>query len=64
MAETNGTSTITVTATNGLNAVYTLSVSNLPSGVSATFTNNPNTGGASLLTLTAIQQRRSPAPRT
>jgi hypothetical protein len=50
---TNGTSTITVTATNGLNACYTLSVSNLPSGVSATFTNNPNTGGASLLTLTA-----------
>jgi hypothetical protein len=50
---TNGTSTINVTATNGLNAVYTLSVSNLPSGVSAAFTNNPNTGGASLLTLTA-----------
>jgi hypothetical protein len=49
----NGTSTITVTATNGLNAVYTLSVSNLPSGVSATFTNNPNIGGQSLLTLTA-----------
>jgi hypothetical protein len=50
---TNGTSLITVTATNGLNACYTLSVSNLPSGVSATFTNNPNTGGTSLLTLTA-----------
>jgi hypothetical protein len=50
---TDGTSTITVTATNGLNAVYTLSVSNLPSGVSATFTNNPIIGGASLLTLTA-----------
>ena len=50
---TNGTSLVTVTATNGLNAVYTLSVSNLPSGVSATFTNNPNTGGQSLLTLTA-----------
>lgn len=50
---TNGTSTVTVTATNGLNAVYTLSVSNLPSGITATFTNNPNTGGASLLTLTA-----------
>ncbi len=28
-------------------------MSNLPSGVSATFTNNPSTGGASLLTLTA-----------
>ena len=50
---TNGTSLITVTATNGLNAAYTLSVSNLPSGVFATFTNNPNTGGQSLLTLTA-----------
>jgi hypothetical protein len=50
---TNGTSTITVTASNGLNAVYTLSVSNLPSGVSATFATNPITGGASLLTLTA-----------
>ena len=50
---TNGSSTITVTAMNGLNACYTLSVSNLPNGVSATFTNNPSTGGASLLTLTA-----------
>ena len=50
---TNGASTVTVTAMNGLNACYTLSVSNLPSGVSATFTNNPSTGGASLLTITA-----------
>jgi hypothetical protein len=50
---TNGTSTITVAPTDGLNACYTLSVSNLPSGVSAMFTNNPSTGGASLLTLTA-----------
>ncbi len=50
---TNGTSTVTVTAMNGLNACYTFSVSNLPSGVSATFANNPSTGGASLLTLTA-----------
>jgi hypothetical protein len=50
---TNGTSTITVTPTDGLNACYTLSVSNLPYGVSATFTNNPMTGGASLLALTA-----------
>ncbi len=48
-----GTSTITVTAMDGLNACYTLSVSNLPNGVSAAFTNNPMTGGASLLTLTA-----------
>ena len=50
---TNGTSTITVTATNGLNAVYTLSASNLPSGVSATFATNIIIGGASTLTLTA-----------
>jgi hypothetical protein len=50
---TNGASTIAVTAMNGLNACYTLSVSNLPGGVSATFTNNPSTGGASLLSLTA-----------
>jgi hypothetical protein len=50
---TNGTSTISVTPTDGLNACYTLSVSNLPSGVSATFTNNPSTGGVSGLTLTA-----------
>jgi hypothetical protein len=50
---TNGASTVTVTAMNGLNACYTLSVSNLPGGVAATVTNNPSTGGASLLTLTA-----------
>jgi hypothetical protein len=50
---TNGTSLITVTATNGLNAVYTLSVGILPSGVSATFANNPMIAGTSLLTLTA-----------
>jgi hypothetical protein len=50
---TNGASAITVTPTDGLNACYTLSVSNLPGGVSATFTNNPSAGGASLLTLTA-----------
>jgi hypothetical protein len=50
---TNGTSTITVTPTNGLNGVYTMSASNLPSGVTATFAANPITGGASALTLTA-----------
>ena len=50
---TNGTSAITVTPMNGLNACYTLSASNLPNGVSATFAANPITGGASLLTLTA-----------
>ena len=50
---TNGMSTITVTPTDGLNACYTLSVSNLPSGVSASFAANPLAGGTSLLTLTA-----------
>ncbi len=50
---TNGASTITVTPVDGLNACYTLSVGPLPSGVSAAFTTNPMTGGASLLTLTA-----------
>jgi len=50
---TNGTSTITVTPTSGLNGCYTLSASNLPSGVAAAFATNPFTGGASTLTLTA-----------
>ena len=50
---TNGASTITLTAVYGLNACYTLSASNLPGGVVATFTNNPSAGGASLLLLTA-----------
>jgi hypothetical protein len=50
---TNGTSAITVTPTNGLNGCYTLSASNLPSGVTATFATNPITGGASALTFTA-----------
>ncbi|MGO8837713.1 MAG: hypothetical protein ACLQQ0_09855, partial [Limisphaerales bacterium] len=39
--------------TNGLNGCYTLSASNLPTGVSASFNTNPLTGGASLLTFTA-----------
>jgi hypothetical protein len=50
---TNGTSTVTVTALYGLNACYTLSATNLPAGVSASFTNNPSIGDASLLMLTA-----------
>ncbi|MFO1476561.1 MAG: cellulase family glycosylhydrolase [Verrucomicrobiota bacterium] len=50
---TNGTSTIVVSPTNGLNACYTLSVSNLPAGVTAAFATNPSTGGANLLTLAA-----------
>ncbi|MGD0258818.1 MAG: cellulase family glycosylhydrolase [Verrucomicrobiota bacterium] len=50
---TNGTSAITVTPMNGLNGCHTLSASNLPSGVTATFATNPIPGGASTLTLTA-----------
>jgi hypothetical protein len=50
---TNGTSAITVTPMNGLNGCYTLSASDLPSGVTTTFATNPITGGASTLTLTA-----------
>jgi hypothetical protein len=50
---TNGASSITVTPINGLNAVYTLSASNLPAGVTATFAANPMIGGATALTLTA-----------
>ena len=50
---TNGTTAITVTPMNGLNACYTLTASNLPSGVTATFAANPITGGANTLTLSA-----------
>jgi hypothetical protein len=49
----SGMNTITVTALNGLNGCYTLSASNLPSGVTATFATNPITVGASTLTFTA-----------
>ena len=50
---TNGTSAITISPMNGLNGCYTLSASNLPSGVTATFASNPITSGASTLTFTA-----------
>jgi len=50
---TNGTSIITVIPTNGLNACYTLSASNLPAGVAAAFAANPITNGANVFTLTA-----------
>ncbi|HEX7569488.1 MAG TPA: hypothetical protein VF492_03195, partial [Verrucomicrobiae bacterium] len=46
-------SAITVTAMNGLNGCYTLSATNLPSGVTARFATNPITGGATKLMLTA-----------
>jgi hypothetical protein len=49
----SGTNTITVAALNGLNGCYTFSATNLPGGVTATFANNPITGGASTLTLSA-----------
>ena len=50
---TNGTCAVMVTPINGLNGCYTLSVSNLPSGVTATFAANPVTGGADTLTFAA-----------
>ncbi len=50
---TNGASIITVTPTDGLNACYTLSASNLPAGVTTAFAANPTTGGDTALTLTA-----------
>ena len=50
---TNGTSAITVSPMNGLNGCYTLTASNLPSGVTAAFAANPITGGANTLTFTA-----------
>ena len=50
---TNGTSAMTVTALNGLNGCYTLTASNLPAGVTATFAANPIIGGANTLTFTA-----------
>jgi len=50
---TNGASTITVAAMNGLNACYTLTASNLPPGVNATYATNPITPGISTLLFTA-----------
>src|SRR5436189_185382 len=52
-AGTNGASTVIVTPTNGLNGCYTFSASGLPSGVTATFSTNPISGGPSILTLAA-----------
>ena len=54
----NGTSTITITSQNGFNSATTLSASNLPGGVTASFSPNPVTPPAngsvnSTLTLTA-----------
>ena len=55
---TNATSTITVTSQNGFNSATTLSVSGLPSGVTAAFSTNPvtppaNGSATSTLTFTA-----------
>ncbi len=47
-----GTSTITITPTNGFTGSVTLSASGLPSGVTAAFGTNPTTS-SSVLTLTA-----------
>jgi hypothetical protein len=55
---TNATSTVTVTSQNGFNSATTLSVSGLPSGVTAAFSPNPvtppaNSSTTSTLTFTA-----------
>jgi hypothetical protein len=49
----SGTSTITITRTGGFTGGVTLSASGLPSGVTASFSTNPATGGSSALTLSA-----------
>ncbi|MFZ1084746.1 MAG: protease pro-enzyme activation domain-containing protein [Terracidiphilus sp.] len=48
----SGTSTVTVNDLNGFTGKVTLAASGLPSGVTAAFATNPNTG-SSVLTLTA-----------
>jgi hypothetical protein len=55
---TNATSTVTVTSQNGFNSATTLSLSGLPSGVTAAFSTNPvtppaNASATSTLTFTA-----------
>ena len=55
---TNATSTVTVTSQNGFNSATTLSVSGLPTGVTAAFSTNPvtppaNGSATSTLTFTA-----------
>ena len=55
---TNASSTVTVTSQNGFNSATTLSVSGLPSGVTAAFSTNPvtppaNSSATSTLTFTA-----------
>ncbi len=55
---TNANSTVTVTSQNGFNSATTLSVSGLPSGVTAAFSTNPvtppaNSSATSTLTFTA-----------
>jgi len=55
---TNAVSTVTVTSQNGFNSATTLSVSGLPSGVTAAFSTNPvtppaNSSATSTLTFTA-----------
>jgi len=49
----SGTSTITVTRTGGFTDAVSLSASGLPTGVTASFSVNPVTGGSSVLTLSA-----------
>jgi len=59
----NGTSTITVTPTNGFSGSVTLAASGLPSGVTAGFATNPTTG-TSVLTLTASGSATTGGPTT
>jgi hypothetical protein len=49
----SGTSAITITRSGGFTGGVTLSASGLPSGVTASFSTNPATGGSSTLTLSA-----------
>jgi uncharacterized membrane protein len=50
---TSGSYTVTVTRTGGFTGAVQLSVSGLPSGVTAVFSPNPATGTTSTLTVTA-----------
>jgi uncharacterized membrane protein len=59
---THGTSTITITPSNGFNSSVTLSASNLPSGVTASFSPDPATS-TSTLTLT-VGSTATPGPYT
>jgi uncharacterized membrane protein len=50
---TSGSYTVTITRTGGFTGAVQLSVSGLPSGVTAVFSPNPATGNTATLTVTA-----------